>query len=173
MTRGDLILYRSTGRWYERLITLATHGPYTHVAIVADTTSVSCAIRPACLSAVIAADTQGIRYDALPHADDMHTVVSLAPYATPDGIERGMAWAEQQRGRKYGWLDVVYQGVKFLWPGNPLRFGIEGHYDCSDFACRYLIHAGVAMPDDYLDSYTVTPNDLARWAGLLAPRKAA
>lgn len=168
MMRGDLILYKSRGAWYERAIARATQGPYVHVAIVADTTLVSGAIRPACLSAVIAADTQGIGYDALPPADDLHTVVSLAPYTTPDGIKRGLAWAEQQRGRQYGWTDIVYQAVKFLAPNNPFRFGEVGHWDCSDFVTRYLQHAGVQLADAYSDPYCNTPNDLARAFGLLA-----
>lgn len=46
--RGDLILYKSSGRWYERLIVKATRGPYVHVAIVVDPLT------------VIAARTQGI-----------------------------------------------------------------------------------------------------------------
>lgn len=151
MNDGDLILYRSSGRWYERLITLATHGPFVHVAIVDND------------YLVLSADSQGIEYDALPVMDNLHTLVPMALYASPDGIARGLAWAEDQRGRRYGWIDIVYQAVKFLWPGNKLRFGVKGHYDCSDFVCRYLIHAGVQVPDSYLDTYTVTPNDLARF----------
>ena len=158
--RGDLILYKTSGKWYERLITLATHGPFVHVAIMVDETR------------VIAADTQGIRYDVLPLLDRQHALLPLLQYASPVDIERGLAWAMQQTGKEYGWLDIAYQGVKFLAPNNPFRFGEVGHYDCSDLATRYLQHCGVQLPDDY-DPYTVTPNDLARWAGILAPRKAA
>lgn len=159
MMIGDLILYRSTGRWYERLITLATHGPFVHVAIVVDE------------SRVLAARARGIGYEPLSPEDALHTVVSLAGRASDVGINVGLAWAMRQAGKEYGWLDIVYQAVKFVWPGNPLRFGEEGHYDCSDFACRYLIHAGVQLPDSCLDSYTVTPNDLARVFGVLPAEK--
>lgn len=153
--RGDLVLYRSSGRWYERLITLATKGPWVHVGIVVDPLT------------VIAARTQGISYEQMPPDDAMHATVSLTGRATPEGIEQGLAWATAQRGREYGWLDIVYQAVKFLWPHNPFRFGIEGHYDCSDFCTRYLIHAQVPLPDAMLDTYTISPCDIARWAGLI------
>lgn len=159
MMIGDLILYRSTGRWYERLITFATRGSFVHVAIVIDANT------------VIASRSSGIRYEPLPPLDSMHVTISVASCTTSEGIVEGLAWAVKQLGDGYGWLDILYQGVKFLAPNNPFRFGIAGHYDCSDFACRYLIHAGVQLPDAMLDTYTDTPNDLARWAGLLPPRK--
>lgn len=160
MNDGDLILYRSSGRWYERLITLATHGPFVHVAIVDND------------YLVLSADSQGIEYDALPVMDNLHTLVPMALYASPDGIARGLAWAEQQRGRRYGWIDIVYQAVKFLWPHQPFRFSESGHMDCSDFATRYMLQAGVALPPAFDDPATVTPNDIARWAGVLSKKEA-
>lgn len=184
MMRGDLILYRSSGRWYERLITLATRGPFVHVAIVVDSFT------------VIAARTQGIAYEKAPPDDSMHvtvpitarpltitgtdahgeTVVNTVPIAaraTLAGIEQGLEWATQQVGRQYGWSDIVYQGIKFLWPSNPFRFSEAGHFDCSDYATRYLLQAGVVLPPEFDDPYTITPNDIGRWAGVLAPQKAA
>lgn len=159
MNRGDLILYRSSGRWYERLITLATHGPYTHVAIVVSDAQ------------VIAARTQGISYEPVPPIDALHTVVSLAGRTSDIGINVGLAWAEQQEGKKYGWLDIVYQGVKFLWPHQPFRFSEAGHMDCSEFAVRYMLQAGVELPPSFDDPATVTPNDIARWAGVLSKKE--
>lgn len=155
--RGDLVLYRSSGRWYERLIALATNGPFVHVAIVVDP-----------LTVIAARTQQGISYERIPPEDAFHATIPLAGKTTSAGIEQGLAWACAQQGKEYGWMDIAYQALKFLWPTNPLRFSIAGHYDCSDFATRYLIHAGVSLPDSYLDSYTVSPNDLARWSGLPA-----
>lgn len=177
-TRGDLLLYRSSGRWYERLITLATKGPYVHVGIVVDPLT------------VIAARTHGIGYEAMPPDDNQHTtipltarsltingtgaqgepitdMVQIAGRATEAGIEAGLAFAARQLGEKYSWLDIVYQGVKFLWPHNPLRFSEARHYDCSEFATYYLLQSGVVLPPEFDDPATVTPNDLARWAGLI------
>jgi hypothetical protein len=154
--RGDLVLYQSSGRWYERMIALATKGPFIHVAIVVDPLT------------VIAARTRvGISYERIPPEDALHATIPLAGRTTPAGIEQGLTWACAQRGKAYGWPDIVYQALKFLWPDNPFRFGVAGHYDCSDFATRYMIHAGVSLPDAMLDTYTVSPNDLARWSGLL------
>lgn len=158
MNRGDLILYRSSGRWYERLITIATHGPYVHVAIVVDQ------------SRVLAARARGIGYEDAPPLDTLHTVVSMAGRATDVGINVGLSWAMRQAGEKYGWLDIVYQAVKFLCPGNPFRLSEASHYDCSEFAVRYMLQADVALPPAFDDPATVTPNDIARWAGVLDER---
>lgn len=180
--RGDLILYRSSGRWYERLIMLATRGSFVHVALVVDPCT------------VIAARTQGINYEAMPPDDDQHATipiaarsvtingtgakgepltetVPLAGRATPAGIEQGLAWACAQLGKEYGWIDIAYQAIKFLWPHNPFRFSVAGHMDCSDFACRYLLQAGVVLPPAFDDPYTITPCDLARWSGALPAAK--
>lgn len=152
--RGDLVFYTGSGKWYERVIAKATHGPYVHVAIQVDKVR------------VIAATSKGVVCTAIPGEDADHVFVSMADRTTPFDIGVGVGWAINQYGDKYGWLDIVYQAVKFLWPNNPFRFGEKGHYDCSDFATRYLQHAGVALPEDLLDPYVNTPNDLARWLGL-------
>lgn len=161
MNRGDLILYSSSGRWYERLITFATKGPWVHVAIAGSQYT------------VIAARAQGISYEAAPPIDGLHTVVSMSGRATSSEIERGLDWAEQQVGKQYGWLDIVYQAIKFLWPHQPFRFSEAGHYDCSDLAVRYMIQADVALPPAFDDPATVTPNDIAAWAGVLGKKEAA
>lgn len=153
--RGNLILYKSSGTWYERIITFATKGPWVHVAIVIDADT------------VIAARSNGIRYEAMPPDNDMHATIPLDGRATPEGIEQGLEWAAKQLGDGYSWADIVYQGVKLVWPGNPLRFYIAGRFDCSEYATRYLLQAGVVLPPAFDDPETVTPNDLARWAGVL------
>lgn len=158
MQRGDLLLYASSGVWYERAIVLATHGPFVHVAIV-----VSDAL-------VVSARGQGIGCDPCPPEDSRHVVVQLAGRGGLDR-EAGLTWALEQQGKAYGWTDIVYQGLKFLAPNNPFRFHVAGHMDCSDYASRYLQHCGYIFPDDFADPYANTPNDIARLFGLLAPRK--
>lgn len=161
MIPGDLVLYKSQRRWYEEIITKATHGPYVHVAIASGT------------NYVLAATVHGIAYDVLPPAvaQQFCTIVPLQPFITEAGRTQGLSWAKAQVGREYGWLDIMYQALKFLAPNNSLRFGVEGHYDCSDFATRYLQHAGVALPDEYSDPYANSPNDLARYFQLIPLRK--
>ena len=157
--RGDIVLYRSSGRWYERAIVFATKGPMVHVAIQTSDNQ------------VIAATTQGIDYCPYTYDAKVHTVISLVPqYATQIEIEAGLKWVISQAGKRYSWWDVFYQAVKFMNPNNKLRLYSEGEYDCSDLATRYLQQTGVQLPQDY-EPYTVTPNDLARWAGLISPRK--
>lgn len=151
MKRGDLLLFKGrTNVWYERLICRATRGPYCHVEVAISTTS------------SIGAHPHGIMACML----DGSREVDVVPIAAPR-IERGVTWALSQQGKAYGWLDIFYQGVKLLFPHNTFRFGEEGHFDCSDFATRCLIHAGVELPDSYLDTYTVSPNDLARFYKLI------
>lgn len=152
MMRGDIILYESTGRWYERLITFATRGPWVHVGIVVDA------------DIVIAARTNGIRYEPAPPDDNTHATIPIAPHTTPEGIEQGLSWAIKQLGDEYSWLDIVYQAFKLLWPHNPLRFYLAGRMDCSEYATRYLLQAGVVLPPAFDDPATITPNDLACWA---------
>lgn len=160
MKQGDLVFFFSQGRWYENVIVKATHGPYVHVAIGIGT------------NYVLAANPHGIAYSVIPidavHSPSLYyTVFSLGQLATPSGIAQGLQWAQAQVGKEYGWLDIAYQALKFLAPNNPFRFGVAGHYDCSDFVTRYLQHAGVSLPDAYADPYANSPNDLARCFGVI------
>ena len=160
MVPGSMILFKSSGKWYEKAIEIATHGIYVHCEI-------------AYLGGLtIGAHPHGITTSPAPINPNTYTTIDITPYTTPDKIQAALAWAEQQIGDEYGWADIIFQAIKFLWPTNPMRWSVAGHMDCSDLVCRYLIHAGVSMPDSYLDTASVTPNDLARWAGLLPPRKA-
>lgn len=155
---GQIILFRSSGLWYEKVIEIATHGPYVHVAIVTD------------MFHTIGAYPDGIKIMPAPINPTTFSVISLTGYAAQGGIEKGLAWAKGQLGREYSWVDIFYQGIKFLWPTNPLRFGIEGHYDCSDFVTRYMLRAGVQLPPDFEDPYANSPNDIGRIFKLVPPR---
>lgn len=149
--RGDLILYASSGKLYERAIAFATGGPYVHVAVQVDPYH------------VIAATPRGIILEDAPPEDANHALVPVAHYAASIGIAEGLVWAKEQIGKEYGWSDIAFQAIKFAWPANPFQFGVKDHWDCADFATRYLQHCGVLLPDDMSDPYTVTPNDLARY----------
>lgn len=157
--RGSVLLFKSSGKWYERVICWTTGGIFVHVEIAVDN------------EWMIGARFDGIAKHPLPLDPATYVAVDLAPYTTQAGILNGLLWAVQQKGRQYGWSDVVFQAIKFLFPNNPLRWGVEDRWDCADYACRYLIHAGVQLPDSCLDTYTVTPNDLGRVFSILAPRK--
>jgi uncharacterized protein YycO len=161
MNRGDIVLYRSSGKWYERAIVLATGGPFVHVGIATSDNQ------------VIAAGSRGINYFPFSYDPKIHTIVSLVPeHATQLGIEAGLKWAIAQAGKRYSWIDIFYQAVKFLNPNNKLRFYCEGEYDCSDFCSRYLLYARVPLPVAFQDPYANSPNDIGRIFNLLPPRKA-
>lgn len=157
--RGSVLLFSSSGSLWDRAIVLSTGGPYVHTEIVVDSEH------------MIGARTDGIAIHPLPLDPDSYVAIDISPYTTEATMLSGLLWAVQQKGRKYGWSDVAFQAVKFMFPNNPLRWGVEGRFDCADFVCRYLIHAGVQLPDSYLDTYTVTPCDIARAFSLLDPRK--
>ena len=159
IARGSIVLFKSSGKWYEQAIAYATRGPFVHVevAYVGGLT--------------IGAHPHGITTSPAPINTNTYTAIDITPYTTQEKIEAALAWLEQQIGDEYGTMDIVYQAVKFLFPNNKLQWGVEGHYDCSDLACRYLLLAGVSMPASYLNCYSVTPNDLARWANLIPRRE--
>ncbi len=158
--RGDLILYKSSGKWYERAIVLATKGIYVHVAIQLSDVQ------------VIAAGSRGIALFPYSAQDSRCVTVPIVPkYTTKIAVEQGLQWVADQLGREYGWVDIVTQAIKFMNPNNKLRLAREGSWDCSDFGTRYLQHCSIEMSDMYSDPYSNSPNDLARWAGLLGPRK--
>jgi hypothetical protein len=152
VARGDLILYESTGSWGDRLIALATHGRFTHVEIdLGDGTSVG-------------AQDNGIGIH--PYIAGRGSV-AFSPKASKEDREYGLKWALKQVGREYGWTDIVSNGLKLV--GIPFDIGEKDHWDCSDFATRYLIEARAADPlgDQANESGLVSPNDLARAFGVV------
>jgi hypothetical protein len=162
MINGNILLFPSTGKWYERVICFATHGPFCHVEIALNNTS------------MIGARVDGIAVHPLPSDPESYVAIDILPYVENEAsIGQGLVWAIEQRGRRYGWGDILCAGLKFLFPNNPFRFGFVDHYDCSDFVVRYLQQAGVLLPEAFADPYADTPNDIARIFGILPPRKIA
>lgn len=152
---GDLVFYTSRGRWYEQVITAATHGPYVHVAVV-DRDG----------EHLIAALTRGITRLPLPYgADAIYTQTHpLAPAKADDAF----AWLEQQVGKQYGWADIFDQGLHLL--RLPFYLSRPNALDCSDLAACF---AALYTQDDKLMAQVmnarqlIAPNDLARYYGLL------
>lgn len=156
--RGNVLLYTSSGKWYEELIRMATAGPFVHAAIALSSTL------------VIEATGKGIARNTLSPSRNV-TPIDLTKYTTQERIEQALAWAEMQVGKQYGWIDILSQAIKFLAPNNKLRIGEEDRWDCSDFAARYIQHAGIILPDGWNDPYSLSPNDISRIFGLLPVRK--
>lgn len=156
---GTLLLFRSGGAWYERVIVWATHGPFVHCAIMLSG------------QRMIEATGHGIQINHLRAREMLGDTVDLLQYTDLGRIDEALAWAVGQHGNKYGWLDIFFQAVKFLWPNNPFQLVQRDRWDCSDFVTRFCQQAGVSFPDDFDDPYANTPNDLGRVFGLLPPRK--
>jgi hypothetical protein len=161
MHTGDLVFYPSAGRWYERVIVKATHGPYVHVAVALDATH------------VIAAETWGIRYELLPPDPAALVVLPLTP-ASKDAASGALFWLNAQLGKRYGWLDIVDQGLRLL--GSPFYLGQTHSLDCSDLAACF---AALYTNDRRLMTLVldhrqeISPNDLARYYGLLKGKATA
>lgn len=153
---GDLVFYTTRGRWYERVITAATRGPYVHVAVV-----------DADGEHLIAALTRGITRISLPFGSDaIYTQTHSLTASTK--TEDAFAWLEQQVGKRYGWSDILDQGLRLL--GSPFYLSRPNALDCSDLAaCFAALYSG----DDKLMAMVmnvrqlIAPNDLARYYGLL------
>lgn len=155
---GSLLLYSSSGRLYERAIAFADHGPFVHVAIMLSG------------QRIIEATGKGVMLNHFRQRTQETEVVPMEQYATAEGIARALVWVIQQQGKQYGWLDIAFQGAKFLWPNNPFQLTQKDHWDCSDLATRFCQEAGILFPDGWENPYSNTPNDLARLFGLLPPR---
>lgn len=157
--RGDIVLCRATdygrGNWYDRLIAWATHGPFVHVEVdIGD-------------SRFIGAHLSGISEIGAGTGPDY---IYCSPQATDEDISAAIAWLRKQVGKRYGWLDIISAGLKFL--GLPWFIGVPGHYDCSDLVTRYLLIARdkriIPNLSDLSDEpHLVSPNDLARAYGLI------
>ena len=156
--QGDILLFYGKSTLWDRLICFATQGSFSHCEIAIDE------------QRMIGATLSGVDIHGIPEAA-AYAKITVSAYTTPQKITEALLWALQQRSDAYGWSDILFQVIKFLFPPNPFRWGIVNHFDCSDYACRYLIHAGVDLPDQFLDSYTIAPNDLARWAGIPTSKK--
>lgn len=146
--RGDLVLYRAGTSWQDKVIAMATGGPFVHVEIDLGE------------GTFIGAHDEGISKVGAAQADENHV------YTTPRGsqadIEAGLKWAISQLGDPYSWIDIFDDGSKYLhltW-----YLGVDKSYDCSDFATRYLIVAHSDGPLGQLATHpeTVSPNDIAR-----------
>lgn len=153
---GDLLLYKNPHDVFERLICAATHGPYFHVSIAIDNG----------WHDVAAHTRDGIKVSLVSETDE-YSVVPIAQYAQAQEIEKALDWAIEQVGKQYGWADIAFQAVKFFAPNNSLQLVWKDHYDCSNFASRYLQQAGVVLPEPWADPYANTPNDVARMFSLL------
>lgn len=158
---GDVLLFRTSGRWYERLICRATDGDVVHAELVVDPEH------------SVGALITGVELHAIPQGRDVVLVPTGARLraANAPRLLRALLWLEKRTGCRYGWLSIVADGFKAVlprWLGSRTPFLVSPRaYDCSQLATDFLIHAGAELPDELMDCPSrVSPNDLARAFGV-------
>lgn len=150
--RGDVLFFKGGGGIADRLISWRTKGPFTHVEVdLGDGTAIGAVRRGVTRHPII-----------LPNP----RITSFSPQTTRERIEAGIVFLQEAVGSHYSWGDILNQ-VLTLLPFAPVVL-VERHaFDCSDLVGHYLEIAG-GVDVDVLEQtpQLVTPNDLARAAGL-------
>ena len=159
MATGDLRFYRAGDSIADRIV--STTGPFVHVDIeTADGT-------------VIGELSDGLHRYAAPPDGPRIVIYPIAEHASETGILRALDWALSQLdsgpGRSvpgYGWADIVDAAIYHLDTDFPVAVETPGRWDCSDFATRYLLMAGMLLPGWANAPATVTPSQLAAALGI-------
>lgn len=150
--RGDLLFWPSDGSLTNRVITWATKGPFTHVSVdLGDGYDIG------------ATSERGVVKNLLPSG------AALTRYSTaaqPDRIEIGIHFLSGEIGNKYGYVNILNAVLKLL--RLPYRLSRLDRYDCSSLVTRYLEKVGVDAGDLGEEPDSVSPNDLARWLGIIS-----
>src|SRR5260221_12613934 len=107
MARGDLLLFHSSGAWYERIIVAATSGgnptaDFVHAAIdLGDGT-------------ILEATSSGIRVSYF-HVDDRDRAERVTlKVAEPHRLELALNMALDRVGNRYGWVGIFGQFLKLI-----------------------------------------------------------
>jgi len=136
--RGDICFYSNTS-WFSRVIQWVTRSPYNHVAIdMGDDVG------------VFAADTQGVKvYPIDTPTVRVHTSLLL----NAERMDKALAWAFTQTGKRYDYTDMVMNGVVLVTAFFHIPFTppfTPQAYDCSELAATYLVNAGYPFHADFL-----------------------
>lgn len=151
--RGDILFYSKDPRdMADQLIAWWTRGDAVHVgADLGDGTMIDARFK------------LGVSHHAI--GSTRCVPFNLAAHTSSERIEAGIAFLFEQLGASYSELNIVDQVIP-RWMSVTLH---QRHaYDCSNLIARYLDIAGgvdLSPLDDSPD--VITPNDLARCAGLL------
>ena len=114
---------------------------------------------------VVEAETLGVtRHPISRYHDDEYHVVRLGDELSPDGRRRVVAFAEQQVGNAFGFLDMIGSGLHLLF-GWPLRWVRRNHEICSSLVVKALQQGGLlrdldpalTLPADLAKAFDVTP----------------
>lgn len=160
---GDLIFVRpDPDDRAGQLIARATSGPYAHVRV-----------RLSRAEVVEALDWRGVVRAAVGVEPDSSDVAHIGLKLERARFIKARAWLLDQVGDGYSGWDIAADVVKALLPGalrsrTPFLVA-PSKLDCSELACRWLIHAGYEwLPDELMDDPArCSPNDLARALAVL------
>jgi hypothetical protein len=148
--RGDILFYFATRNIFDQIIARFTNGPFCHVSVdLGDGTDVS-------------AMHDGVKVRPLPDP------AAFRRLSLPQGsrVEEGVKYMLSELGNGYGFIDIVNQVLRVLH--SPIFLSARDQYDCSDLVARYvLVTGGLDLGEMGEEPHMVTPNDLARVAGLI------
>lgn len=153
--RGDIILYTGES-WRDRYVCAYSGGPYCHCEIdLGDETSIG----------VHSEDGLAYRWN---HLLERRVIFPLHQFTEQERIEQGIEWVLQQTGEPFSWASVG--DLAFPARISTLIFGRNGRYNCANLVALYLdITGGLPLPHGKRPPMVLTPNDIARAAGLLPP----
>lgn len=151
--RGDVLLYRSNGSLFDRLIAWRTHGPFVHTGVdLGDGTMIDATSR------------RGVTRHAVSY--DRAIAVPILPHSSAQQIEVGIAWLQEHLGDGYSWADIG----DHIFPKHLIRVVLaQPHaYDCSNLVSQYLMIVEPALKWGLLKDTPdlISPNDIARAFGV-------
>lgn len=156
--RGDILLYRSGGILKDRIVCAYTRGPFCHCEIdLGDGTTVG------------AHSEDGItrKPEAL---HDRKVIISLRERTTPECIEAGIVVVLQHLGEPFSWASIADLVVPPAL--STLLFRRRSLYNCANLVALYLaVAGGLDLPYGKRPPMVISPNDIARAAGLLPALK--
>lgn len=152
--RGDILLYRTGGILKDRVVCAYTAGPFCHCELdLGDGTTVG------------AHSEDGVSCGPQRLLDRI-VVISLQGRATPERIEAGLAWVMERVGEPFSWASIADLALPSRL--STLIFGRRSQYNCANLVAKYLeIAGGLELPYGKRPPMVISPNDIARAAGLL------
>ena len=126
----------------------AVYAHWSHSALIVETDGT-----------LVEAEVAGVKRNPISrYRTDEYHMVSLGSDFSTEGRARAVAFANEQVGQGFGFLDMFGASV-YLLTGLPLRLVRSGHEICSGLVVRAL-QAGGLVPD--LDAALTLPADLAK-----------
>ena len=156
--RGDILLYRNGGGPRDRIVCAYSRGPFCH-----------CELDLGDGSTIGAHSEDGIAYRTEAPYERIDRI-ALHTRTSTERIEAGLEWVLQQLGAPFSWASIA--DLALPAPVSTALFGRPSLYNCANLVARYLeITGGLDLPYGKRPPMLITPNDIARAAGLLQVRR--